>query len=366
MRVLWLVRRNLSQHPGGDTTQIMHTAAALRALGIKIELSHDSRCDLAGYDLVHLFHLDRLWENLEHCRRARSAGRPIALSTIYWPPEEFHLAGRPGVAGLLVRCLGGPAYQNLRLVVRHILNACERGRLPRLDPRDLSFRRCVRELLDTASVLLPNSRTEQQAIEARFGVARPAVVVPNAADSAIFGPPAGESPTRAGVLCVGRIEPRKNQLALIQSLSGRGIPLTLVGQPGRYSRGYYRRCRRAADANVRFVGHQPPAKLCQLYRAARVHACVSWYETPGLASLEAALCGCAVVVSPGGCTREYFGDQAVYAQPGDPDSIRAAVEQALQCGPAPGLADRVAHEYTWEAAAQKTAEAYRLALRGGR
>jgi len=86
-------------------------------------------------------------------------------------------------------------------------------------------------------------------------------------------------------------------------------------------------------------------------------------ETSGLAGLAAAVCRCPLVLTPGSCTREYFGDEAVYAEPDNPATIRAAVEQALARGPSTGLAQRVAQHYTWEAAAQKTAEAYELALR---
>ena len=41
----------------------------------------------------------------------------------------------------------------------------------------------------------------------------------------------------------------------------------------------------------------------------------SWFETPGLAALEAALAGCSVVITPFGSTREYFGDLVEYARP---------------------------------------------------
>jgi len=364
MRVLWLVRKNLTTHRGGDTTQILQTADALRRRGLEIVLQSDSRGDLHPYNLVHLFHLDRLWENVGHARRARAAGRPIALSTIYWPSDEFDHGGRAGLQGSLARTIGSAGYQDLRLAQRYLMRCWQERRLPCLRPRNFSFRGSAIELLTATSVLLPNSRAEQEQIEAGFGVRRPTVVVPNAADNAIFGLPMEPARPRAGVLCVGRIEPRKNQLALIEALRGTGIPLTLVGAAGRFNRGYERRCRQAADATVRFAGPQPPAELRRFYRAARVHACVSWYETPGLASLEAALCGCALVVTPGGCTREYFGADAIYAQPADSASIRIAVEQALTRSPSAGLAERVARDYTWDAAAQKTAEAYELALAG--
>jgi glycosyltransferase involved in cell wall biosynthesis len=361
MRVLCLTRRNLTEHPGGDTTQILQTAAALRRRGIAIDFAHDTERDLAAYDVVHLFHLDRLWENVAHARRVRQAGRPAVLSTIYWPSDEFDRGGRAGLQGTLARLVGSAAYQNLRVLQRYLLYCRECRKLPWPMPHNVSFRRGVRELLQNVSVLLPNSRAEQEQIETRFGVVRPAVIVPNAADAETFGPsPTGPAQERTGVLCVGRIEPRKNQLALIEALRGTGIPLTLVGQAGRFSRKYYWRCRQAADADVRFIDAQPPAQLCRLYHGARVHACVSWYETPGLVSLEAALCGCALVATPGGCTREYFGEVANYAQPDDPASIHDAVTQALKHGPSTALAERVAREYTWDAAAARTAEAYEL------
>ncbi|MFQ5806530.1 MAG: glycosyltransferase family 1 protein, partial [Phycisphaerae bacterium] len=94
-----------------------------------------------------------------------------------------------------------------------------------------------------------------------------------------------------------------------------------------------------------------------------VHACVSWYETPGLASLEAALSGCNLVVTPGGSTREYFGNQAYYCEPDNPGSIRAAVEAALAAAPDPELACRIAREFNWDAAAKNTLRGYQLALR---
>ncbi len=370
MRVLWLVRKNLTRHPGGDTTQILKTADALRRRGLVVDLYADVPPDLAAYDLVHLFHLDRLWENVGHCRRLRAAGRPAVLSPIYWPSDEFDRTARTGLQGWLARRVGSAAYQNLRVFQRYLLHCRERHVLPRPGGRRFSFRRNVCELLGTVSVLLPNSRAEQEQIEARFGIRRPAVIVPNAVDTATFAPPGAGGdglasalppPAREGVLCVGRIEPRKNQLALIEALRGTGIPLTLVGQAGRFNARYYRRCLRASGADVRFIPQQPSAELCCYYRAARVHACVSWYETPGLASLEAAACGCALVVTPGGCTREYFGDDAVYAQPDTPESIRHAVEQALADGPHPALALHVAREYTWDVAAEQTLAAYRLA-----
>ncbi len=364
VRALWLVRRDLEQHRGGDTTQILSTAEALRRRGVQVDLASERPADLRTYDIFHLFHLDRVWENVEHARRLRAAGRPLVLSTIYWPSDEFDRGGRVGLQGRLARLVGSNAYQNLRVLQRHLLATIEGRRPPHFSRAWFSFRRGVHELLAAAAVLLPNSRAEQAQIERQFEIMRPVVIVPNAADTATFGPPNEPAPRRDGVLCVGRIEPRKNQLALIEALRGTGIPLTLVGRSGRFYQQYYARCQEAAGAHVRFLDAQPPAALRELYHRARVHACVSWYETPGLVSLEAALCGCALVVTPGGCTREYFGDAAHYARPEDPDFIRAAVQTALAQGPQPELVERVRREFTWAAAAAQTEQGYRRAMGG--
>lgn len=369
MRALWFVREDLTRQPGGDTTQILGTAVALRARGVVVELTSNPLAELAGYDVAHLFHLDRLWENAAIARRLRAAGVPAVLSTIYWPPDEYDRRGRTGLAGLVGRWCGSRVLENVRVAWRALPRALRRG--ARGGPparggwrsRPWGFQAAVQALLEAVEVLLPNSIAEQEQIERRFGVRKPGVIVPNAADVELFGPrPEEPAAPRDGVLCVGRIEPRKNQLALIRALRGTGVRLTLVGRAGPTSRAYAARCRRLGGPEVTFVPQQPPAALREFYRAARVHACVSWYETPGLASLEAALAGCALVVTPGGCTREYFGEQAHYCAPDDVEAIRAAVRSALARGPAPELAARVARDFTWAAAAEKTLEAYQRAL----
>jgi glycosyltransferase involved in cell wall biosynthesis len=262
------------------------------------------------------------------------------------------------VQGALARLVGSDSYQTLRLLQR-----CALANPRAWDHRLLSFRAAARHLLDTVTVILPNSVAEKEVIEQRFGAQRTAVVVPNAADVNMLASELGQpSDDRSGVLCVGRIEPRKNQLALLEALRGSGIPLVLAGQAGRFSRRYAERCRRIAGADVRFAGQCGAAELGELYRGARVHVSVSWYETPGLASLEAALCGCNIVVTPGGCTREYFRDNAYYCEPDDPRSIRAAVEAALAAQPNPDLAARVAREFNWDVAAGSTLRGYELAL----
>ena len=77
-----------------------------------------------------------------------------------------------------------------------------------------------------------------------------------------------------------------------------------------------------------------------------------------LAALEAALSGCAVVVTPNGCTREYFGDLVAYARPDRPAEIGRAILRAWREGPHSGLAAHVTSHYLWSHVARRTAEVY--------
>lgn len=362
MKALWLIRRDLLTELGGDTIQILSTAEALRARGHEIELVESERAAAdADCDLVHLFHLDRLWEHLPLLRHRRARRVPIALSTIWWPTEEFDARGRAGVQGWLARSFGARAYPTLKVWQRSVSSWLRAGLAPgALPPR--TFARGARELLEHVSVLLPNSRAEEAELRRRFDGAGEAVVVPNAADAEFFTPVDGVE--RKGVVCVGRLEPRKNQLSLIEALRGLDEPLTLIGQAGRFSGGYAARCRRWAGEHVELTGPLDREGVRERLRRARVHVAPSWYETPGLASMEAALCGCRLVVTPGGCTEEYFGDAARYASPDDPASLRAAVEAALQGPEKENARERIAREFGWSRAAERTEEAYERALAG--
>jgi glycosyltransferase involved in cell wall biosynthesis len=162
------------------------------------------------------------------------------------------------------------------------------------------------------------------------------------------------------VLYVGRIEPRKNVLGLIQALRPTGLPLVIIGDPPPGHEVYDRACREAGQGSVFWIDaldHDDPL-LGSAYAAARVFALPSWFETPGLAALEAALAGCAVVITPFGCTREYFGDRARYARPDRPSAIAREVVRAWENGPDPRLSSHVGTHFLWSEVAQRTAEVY--------
>ncbi|WP_170955544.1 glycosyltransferase family 4 protein [Ornithinimicrobium cerasi] len=217
-----------------------------------------------------------------------------------------------------------------------------------------------------ADLLLVNAKGEGANIRHELGVVTPTRIVPNAVNTSRFSPYFESVREARSLICVGRLEPHKNQLGLIKALKGvDDVKITIVGPDHPDHPRYRDACRRAAGANVSFLPNVQHEQLAELYAAHRVHALPSWYETTGLVSLEAAAAGCAVVTTDRGHAREYFGSDAWYCDPAHPASIRDAVLQALQHGPSAELARRVATEFSWEETARQTLAGYRYVLERG-
>jgi hypothetical protein len=162
------------------------------------------------------------------------------------------------------------------------------------------------------------------------------------------------------VLCVGRVEKKKNQLSLIAAVLPTGIPLVIVGQPN--PEPYLELCRRYAGNNVHFIPSLSEEELASAYAAAKVHALTSWVELPGLTSIEAAAAGCNIVTTDRGSPPEYFADMAWYCDPARVDSIREAVVAAYGTPRTGKLRERIREHYTWKQAAERTREGYLLAV----
>lgn len=360
LRVLFAARADLRSAPGGDTAQILGTAAALRELGVQVTIGGPDEPDPAGFDLVHLWHLERTHESYLPLIRARRAGVPVALSPIYWPaggvPRRVH-----------ARMRWRHLREDVKNVARLLRSSCS-ARAGIAAALRVGWARARHELLCLPDVLLPNSRAEARMLSEELGLVAggngPLIeVVVNAADLEMARRVRAEpgADPREGVVCVGHFDVRKNQRSLIEAVRGTGIRLTLAGGARRNHEWYARACRRAAPSNVTFTGPLPPVEALRLMRRARVHVCPSRYETPGLVNLEAAFMGCAVVLPDCPPVRDYFEDRGEYARP-DPESLRAALRRALEAGPDPELPGLIERCFTWARAAEQTLSAYRRVL----
>ncbi len=357
LSVFFAVRGDLSNCGGGDAVQTLATAAALEKIGVRVTISSDHTADLSAFDCVHLWHLERVHETYAHLVNARRFSKPTVLSTIYYPPK-----GKPFVAGRMFSFRS--LKEDMKNRVRLRRARCESERDAIRSALLKGWLACRRELLESAGVLLPNSRAEAEILSREASTGIRCIPVPNAIDTDACRSVLGEqTPSRReGIVCVGHFDPRKNQLALIRALKGAAISVTFIGAARRMHRRYYGRCRKLAGDDFHFAGRIDGVEVLRRLRSARLHVCPSRLETPGLANLEAAAMGCALVLPDCPPVREYFGTDATYFTPADAASLKSAVIAAMD-KPAPGaLAERILTEYTWSAAATTTLEAYREAI----
>jgi glycosyltransferase involved in cell wall biosynthesis len=354
MKIAIVTRSNLYDVPGGDTVQIVQTAKQLRDLGVGVDICLTSdRIDYSAYTLFHFINITRPSDILFHISKTK---KPFALSPILIDYSEYDKQYRKGLSGFVFRQFSASTNEYFKTFFRWIAgnNSLQsKGYIWK------GQKRSIKEILEKAAIILPNSEAEYKKLEELYEIKKNYTVVPNGIDPSLFQPQEKSVKDNKLVLCAARIEGVKNQLNLIKALNDTAYTLMLVGSPAPNQKSYYDECKRIAAKNIVFHSHVSQEVLAGYYRTAKVHALPSWFETCGLSSLEAAAMGCNVMITEKGFAKEYFGDDAFYCDPGDPESIFNGIEKASQTVCREKLQQKVLHNYTWQRAAAITLEAYK-------
>lgn len=356
IKVLFVARPNLFQDRGGDTIQMEKTAEYLSRLGVSVSFYNGGSLKGYEFDLLHLFNVI----NPEYILKALyESNAPKVLSPIYVKYDEYDRYHRNDLIGKLSQVLSANQVEFFKTVAKVIL----KGR------RVSSFRYylfghggSIKKILGRVKYIMPNSLSEQNRLAKDFGILPHSTVVTNAIDQHVFNLPTFSHERENNVLCVGRIEGRKNQLNLIKAAKIGRFKLKLVGNFAENQHRYKQMCLDLANDYVEFIPFTSQKELSDLYASSKVHVLPSWFETTGLSSLEAAAMGCNVVVTDKGDVREYFGDLAYYCDPASPESIADVINQALSAPVNPELRKLVLENYTWEKAAQQTLSVYKKVL----
>lgn len=356
---------------GGPSVRVPRTAQALRAQGVAAQAGAYTCAADISEEVVHLFNVWNPASALAALKALKAVGKRVVLSPIYLDLRA-HGFWQGELPELPLEDL--EAYAATYHKARARLEG--RGRLAEPVP---GYHAMVRAMLEMADHVIFLSQAERDAL-AQIGA-----VVEDARASLVPNPVDADLWQRAGaalfrdiylsdlpgpyeyVLCVGRIEPRKNQLLLAHVMRDLPLRLVLVGHEG--DAAYAERVRRAAGPDFLVVDRLDAGgeMLRAAVAGARVFCLPSWAEGASLAALEAAAAGAQLVLGERSSERAYFGDLAEYCDVGDPRSIAAAIERSLDMDAADvvtrtnKLRAKVAREYSWQAHAAATAQAYRRA-----
>ncbi len=188
------------------------------------------------------------------------------------------------------------------------------------------YRKVVRRGVEGASAVVAPSRWMLEQISRHY--IRPAAgsVIYNGRTPALYNPHLEKDDL---IVTIGRQWDRgKNAGLLLQREMP--APVCIVG-PDRHpeSQGHAFGGDRQSGA-VRFEAQQDEMQLSRLLASAGIYAATSCYEPFGLAPVEAALSGCAIVASDIPSFRELWDGAAVFFHNNDADSLHDALEPLVR------------------------------------
>ncbi|MGO9121992.1 MAG: glycosyltransferase [Desulfomonilaceae bacterium] len=305
---------------GGGEIQLIAYKEHLPVYGVEVTLFDQWNPCLFEHDLVHFFSC--IGGSHHFCAFIRKIGLPLAVSSSLWITEETK----------------------------------------RLFPAEE-----IRHQLSLAELVVANSHIECETLSRVLNLPREKfVTVYNGIDDVFFEACSPDIFRRRFniderfVLNVGNIEPRKNQLRLIEAVKRfrRDLKLILIGDIR--DPVYARECLETGKDRVRHLGplDHYSELLRSAYSACDVFALPSTLETPGLAALESAASGCRVVITEVGSAHEYFGDSVHYVDPTSVESISSGLAAAMEENSRGATRLFIKEKHSWTAVTRKLYEAY--------
>ncbi|MAO64756.1 MAG: hypothetical protein CL666_07125 [Balneola sp.] len=341
MKVGYVIPMSVAAVNGGVRTQATFTVQHVREFGVEpVLLSPWNDLQEHELEMVHVFGASV--ENSEIIPKLQDLQIPVALSPVFYsnhPPSRIRKI--IGIEKFLSRFGSG---------IRS----------------DFGIKS---KLCRQADLLLPNTSDEANLIMHGFGVPEAMIeVVPNGVEQRFSKATKDAFVKEYGikdfVLFTGQAAaPRKNVIQLLKVAPKLDVPVVVIGDFGNNK--YSRECLSMAKeaSNITLVPTLPHDSelLASAYAASSVFVLPSFYETPGIAALEAALAGSNIVITKHGGTKDYFADYAEYIDPDSTTSLLKAIQRSLK-KPKKDLKEVIFDKFTWEKVAQKTVTQYQRLL----
>lgn len=186
------------------------------------------------------------------------------------------------------------------------------------------YRRRVRAGLAHADLVVAPTAAMLAALARQHGPLPATRVIGNGRDPSRFAG-TGQEPF---VLTVGRLwDEAKNTAALAHVAHRLPWPVYLAGEERHPTGGT------TPAAGCRSLGRLGQDGIAHWLGRAAIYAHPAKYEPFGLAAVEAALSGCALVLGDIASLREVWGDAASFADPADPEAIHDAVRRLIDDAP---------------------------------
>lgn len=159
--------------------------------------------------------------------------------------------------------------------------------------------------------------------------------------------------------------PHKNVRRLIDAAIKYDFRLVLAGKCGSTEFQKFLDDTMKKHPNIEYRGWISDEELLHLYATAKCFALPSLFEGVGLVALDAAACGCGIVMTDRGAPKEYYGGLAQLVDPESVDDIGKAVSKVL-AGEThqPELLRHIRDNYSLDKVASLLESAYRDIIGG--
>jgi glycogen synthase len=337
-----------SDSVGGVWSYALDLVDGLAELGVSVTLavsgaplSVTQRAELGRSRVTRCFAVDYLLEWMP------DAARDVERTNTWLADIERQL--RPDLVHLNSYAAGAASFRAPVVTIAHscVLSWFEAVRGHPAPPEWDRYRTLVAAGLRAADLVVAPTAAMLEALRRHHPLGAETRVIHNGTTPAV-GLPAKHDV----VLAAGRLwDEAKNVAALDRVAAKLRWPVEVAGDEPL-----------AEAANVRVLGRLGRDDLRTRMARARVFCAPARYEPFGLAALEAAAAGCALVLGDIASLREVWGDAALYAAPDDDDALEAAIARAMR---EPALGDRArrrAAELTRDRMAAAYLDAYETVL----
>ncbi len=304
---------------GGVFTYALELAGALGRRGIQVALAtKGGALSDAQWDEARRIPGLEVFESADRVEWMEDPWEDVARSSAWLLDLADHL--QPDVIHLNEYAHGALPFSAPTLLVGHFC-VCSwfeavHGTTP--PPAFDRYRYEVARGLAAAGMVVAPTRWMLEALRRHYGPLPAARVIPSGRSAARFRPREKEPL----ILCAGRLWDAAKNSATLESIAGDlPWPVLLAGEE-EYPDGTHRG---PSPRRTRTPGRLSPGALGAFFERAAIYALPARYEPFGLSVLEAALAGCALVLSDIASLRETWENAAVFVDPDSPDLLHATL-----------------------------------------
>ncbi|EOA3524942.1 glycosyltransferase [Klebsiella pneumoniae] len=354
MNIAFLCREDFFRKFGGDTNQVLKYKKYWESdKNHRVDIITKQNFEI-NYDLFIVVNIDRFLETFYFLRKLKKANKlhKTSILCIHHNFDDvvfFEKNIKKGFSGLLASIGGYFLREKAKDLILSFKNRVFRvSALRELCSSQSFFLNSIKD--DVLFVFL--SEGERFSLEKDFNLKlkeENLIFTKNGCEmeSAL---PVSNNEYEYDILVSGRIEPRKNQIRIINDLCTTNYKICFVGGANENNAIYFDKFMELINRfpNMIYLGKVSPEEMTRLYYKSKIHISASWFEVSSLVDLEAYYCGCSVISSKNGYTSELLGERVFYFDPKENENLSAVVGDAMKAIPVKDYKEFIAMHHDWE------------------